>query len=214
MHRWRVADFTSDLAFVLESLDRWDEASGLVERSLRLLTETPSSFNETGIPLDFQAPLDQTIQLYLRGNDKRGRSADANKLLDKLFADLRARNEIVLTLNVAASATKAGRHKEATTVAESIVTLRPNDANHLYDAACVFSLASAQVRKDAEQVEKYAKRAMELLKRAVDSGYRNVAHLKKDGDLSPLRDRKDYKVFVADLEAKFPPNTNPEAKKK
>ena len=47
-----------------------------------------------------------------------------------------------------------------------------------------------------------ADRAMELLAKAVQAGYKDVAHMKKDTDLDPLRDRDDFKKLIAELEAK------------
>ena len=43
---------------------------------------------------------------------------------------------------------------------------------------------------------------MELLKQAVAKGYKNVAHMKQDRDLDPLRDRQDFKKLLAELEGK------------
>ena len=36
---------------------------------------------------------------------------------------------------------------------------------------------------------------------AVSRGYKNAAHMKKDTDLDPLRQREDYKKLLAELEA-------------
>ena len=45
---------------------------------------------------------------------------------------------------------------------------------------------------------------MELLAKAVQAGYQDAAHMKKDTDLDPLREREDFKKLLAELEAKFP----------
>jgi len=44
--------------------------------------------------------------------------------------------------------------------------------------------------------------AMKMLRDAVSKGYRDVAHMKKDTDLDPLRQREDFKKLVAELEKK------------
>ena len=59
--------------------------------------------------------------------------------------------------------------------------------------------------KIADKKAEYADRAMELLQKAVTAGYKDAAHVKKDPDLDPLRDREDFKTLLADLEKKFPP---------
>jgi hypothetical protein len=43
---------------------------------------------------------------------------------------------------------------------------------------------------------------MELLQKAVKAGYKEVAHMKKDTDLDPLRARADFKKLLAELEKK------------
>jgi tetratricopeptide (TPR) repeat protein len=81
-----------------------------------------------------------------------------------------------------------------------------------YDLARVWSLCSATARKDgklpaAEQAklaEQYAGRAFDWLSKSRDGGYfkdpANIAHMKKDTDLDPLRDRDDLKKLLAELE--------------
>ena len=46
---------------------------------------------------------------------------------------------------------------------------------------------------------------MELLAKAVQAGYQDAAHMKKDTDLDPLREREDFKTLLAELVQKFPP---------
>jgi serine/threonine-protein kinase len=40
------------------------------------------------------------------------------------------------------------------------------------------------------------------LKQASSGGFHDVAHVKKDADLDPLRARKDFQAWLGDLEAK------------
>lgn len=42
-------------------------------------------------------------------------------------------------------------------------------------------------------------RAMELLGRAVHAGYCNVARMRRDPDLNPLRSRSDFQLLISDL---------------
>jgi tetratricopeptide (TPR) repeat protein len=42
-------------------------------------------------------------------------------------------------------------------------------------------------------------RAMEMLRRAVAAGYRDVAWMRRDPDLDPLRPRADFQMFLLDL---------------
>ena len=43
---------------------------------------------------------------------------------------------------------------------------------------------------------------MQWLQKAVQAGYKDAAHMKKDTDLDSLRDRDDFKKLLAELEAK------------
>jgi eukaryotic-like serine/threonine-protein kinase len=83
----------------------------------------------------------------------------------------------------------------------------PADA---YDAACFLSRCVPIVAKhdklDATQRQEaaqfYGDAAMKLLREAVSKGYKDVAHMKKDTDLDPLRQRDDFQKLVAELEGK------------
>ena len=66
-----------------------------------------------------------------------------------------------------------------------------------YDFACVYAVASGKI---ADKKDEYAKRAVELLQQAVKAGYKDAAHMKRDTDLDPLRDRADFKKMLAELE--------------
>ncbi len=74
-------------------------------------------------------------------------------------------------------------------------------AGQWYDFACVYAVASD---KDASKRDEYAARAIELLRKAVEAGYTNAAHMAADADLAPLRGRADYRKLFAELEAKYP----------
>ena len=58
----------------------------------------------------------------------------------------------------------------------------------------------ATQRKEAAQF--YGDVAMKLLRAAVNKGYKDVAHMKKDSDLDTLRQRDDFQKPVAELEGK------------
>ena len=72
-----------------------------------------------------------------------------------------------------------------------------------YNFACIYSLASSKV---ADKQQEYTDRAMEMLKQAVQAGWKDVAHIQQDTDLDPLRNRDDFKKLVEELEPKIPAN--------
>jgi hypothetical protein len=65
-----------------------------------------------------------------------------------------------------------------------------------YDFACVYAIAASKL---PEKKKEHADRAIEVLRQAVRSGYKDAAHMKKDTDLYPLRDREDFKKLLAEL---------------
>jgi tetratricopeptide (TPR) repeat protein len=73
------------------------------------------------------------------------------------------------------------------------------NANQWYDFACVCAVASGKL---VDKKQEYADRAMRSLHQAVKAGYKNAAHMAKDADLDPLRDRDDFKKMLADLHAR------------
>jgi hypothetical protein len=42
---------------------------------------------------------------------------------------------------------------------------------------------------------------MKMLRDAVARGWKNAAHMKKDTDLDPLREREDFRKLLAELES-------------
>jgi serine/threonine protein kinase len=75
------------------------------------------------------------------------------------------------------------------------------NAGQWYDFACVYAVASGkEAGKKAGKKDEYARRAVELLQAASKAGWKNTAHMAKDSDLDPLRDREDFKLLLAELE--------------
>ena len=69
-------------------------------------------------------------------------------------------------------------------VAQRAVHLRPDDGNTLYNAACVYGVLG----RSAD--------ALEMLRRAVKSGYANFDWVRRDPDLALLRDDAGFKELV------------------
>ena len=98
----------------------------------------------------------------------------------------------------------------AVQVAETIRDLGWDPPGNAYDAARALArcipIAAKHDELDAAQREEaatfYGDAAMKLLRDAVGKGYKDVAHLKKDTDLDPLRQRDDFRKLVAELEEK------------
>jgi len=76
-----------------------------------------------------------------------------------------------------------------------------------YNAACAWSLASGLMKIEAKFKEEFATKALTLLKKTrtgqghyFGSPAQLAAHAREDTDLDPLRERADFKEWLADLE--------------
>jgi tetratricopeptide (TPR) repeat protein/tRNA A-37 threonylcarbamoyl transferase component Bud32 len=92
---------------------------------------------------------------------------------------------------------RAGKVDEAVAEVTLLTKAKGWSAVQCYNFACIYSLASA---KDAARQQEYGQRAVALLRQAVQAGYKNVALLKKDPDLDPLRQREDFQMLLAELQ--------------
>jgi serine/threonine protein kinase len=100
--------------------------------------------------------------------------------------------------------------EDAVRAAETYRDLGWNAPADAYSAACVLSQCvpivakheqlDAQGRKRAAHF--YGEAAINLLRDAARKGYKDVAHMKKDACLEPLRQRDDFRTFILELEAK------------
>jgi hypothetical protein len=95
----------------------------------------------------------------------------------------------------------------AKTVADAVALSEEKGATDtaVYNAARVCALASGSVKKGTGLAEQYAALAIKLLVKAREAGYfkdgTDIEHVKQDPDLDALRQRDDFKKFLADLEA-------------
>jgi hypothetical protein len=105
-----------------------------------------------------------------------------------------------------------GRPSEAIEAYRELVKIyepiRRKDPVNEYNLACAHaSLVSLlalrsgeQTGAEADSVASHLDRAMEGLRAAAAAGYRRSAAMRKDPDLEPLRTRRDFQLFMMDLE--------------
>lgn len=82
---------------------------------------------------------------------------------------------------------------EAIAEVDELLKLPDWTAGELYNFACIYSVASGKI---ADKQTEYADRAMELLHKAVQTGFNNATWLAKDRDFDSLRDREDFKKLL------------------
>jgi serine/threonine protein kinase/Flp pilus assembly protein TadD len=142
--------------------------------------------------------------------DRLGKYAQAVQDWDRAFALSPREEQGRISALRAASRIRAGQVAEAVAeVAELVAPVADTpsqrwNADQWYGFACVYALASGKI---VDKKQEYADRAMVLLQRAVKAGYRDVAHMKKDSDLDPLRARAEFHKLVDELANKTPAGT-------
>jgi tetratricopeptide (TPR) repeat protein len=108
---------------------------------------------------------------------------------------------------------QTGDHARAAAEAEALAGRKTATAEDLYNLACVCALSATAAARDdrlgvpeaAGLPRQYADQAMTLLRQAVQKGYKDVPHMKKDTDLDPLRSREDFQAILRELEAAAQP---------
>ncbi len=120
-------------------------------------------------------------------------------------------NDALITTVYATSRAIRGDHEGAKALAEEAVARNPRSGMTALYAACVYSVASEQCRRDEKQspaersrlAEASVKRAMDLLNKARETGLFQLSNfregLETDPDLAPLRARDEFKNFQAEL---------------
>jgi serine/threonine-protein kinase len=105
----------------------------------------------------------------------------------------------------------AGRYEPATAEAQSIAASAGLDAESLYNLACIFSLAVAAVRADAQLVptrkvellQNHSRSAIRLIDRSYREGHfprdKLLELLAQDADMQPIRDSAEFKDMIETL---------------
>lgn len=91
-------------------------------------------------------------------------------------------------------------HARATADAQAVGDSQSATGADLYDATCVYAISARLAAEDASRAETYGSHAVQLLRRAIAKGHRDLAQFKKDADLDSLRSREDFKKLMKELE--------------
>ncbi|HKA08094.1 MAG TPA: tetratricopeptide repeat protein, partial [Gemmataceae bacterium] len=214
-----LAEILHDLGLNHQLAGQIPEARALYERAMPIREQVA---NEHTTVADYQHCMIMTINNLGTLYKDTGEPAKAKAMFEKGLPACdrlaRAQNEVPayrelahsLRLVLAGMRAAAGEHGPAIRETEEVLASPDPAANVLYGAACVYSLASAAVGKDATiqeaeraaLVEKYAVRAVALLRQAAARGLELPNQVKGDVDLVPLRGRTDFQKLLEELEKK------------
>jgi tetratricopeptide (TPR) repeat protein/tRNA A-37 threonylcarbamoyl transferase component Bud32 len=164
------------------------------------------SHNRSGDLLAKQGRWDEAGSSYQRALAIRVKLADANPAVTQLQRDL------AYSLSRLGIMQHRGGHlseavaslRQAVAILERLPALPP--VEH-YNLACYYALlagiaAEASSGLTVAEGQAAADKAMDALRRAVAAGYRDVANMRTDTDLDPLRQREDFQKLLQELEAK------------
>jgi serine/threonine protein kinase/thiol-disulfide isomerase/thioredoxin len=165
-----------------------------------------------------------TSLAMLLSDSRPPRATEAQKYLERTLAASRQARTLSPTsktyfrnlrdcyTDVADFLKEHGRHAALVRLAADYRRDFPNDANETYNAACYTANAVRLVQADRQlSVERrrqlsetYGAKAVDLLRKAIQEGYTQRAHLDKDSDIDPLRQRQDYRDLLVELDKRAP----------
>jgi serine/threonine-protein kinase len=115
---------------------------------------------------------------------------------------------------------RLGEHAKAVAEADALARGKDVTSDTLYELACACAVASASVTPreggpsqagPGRLADDYARRAVELLGRAVRGGFRNLGHMRQDPDLAALHGRADFNRLLEDLRQRLQREARPKA---
>jgi len=152
--------------------DRWEEAAALVDKAV----EAAGDDYNTYIPF---ANIVERMGRHEQATRLRHLQLEAlERHIERVPEDVRAR---ILMATMYAG---LNREAEAIRAVEMALTLRPNDPNIQYNAACAYGI----LQKKAE--------ALKLLRKAKESGFSTMEWAARDPDLTCLYDDPEFKAIV------------------
>jgi serine/threonine protein kinase len=216
------ADFRHDLArvytrlgIVLDNSGRLSEAGDAYRKALPLLKQLANDFpSRPEYPNDVAAALTKFARASMEKQTEQAR-----RLLEEALPYSQVAVEAdpgnidylaVLYENYGQQVNVFLKLRDHAGVAAAADIYEPvcHSATDIYECACAYAacvkLAGEDARlsqaKQQELRQSYGDRAMNVLRRAVQFGYKDVANLKKDKHLDPLRECDEFKKLLADLE--------------
>ena len=99
---------------------------------------------------------------------------------------------------------REGRTNDAVQAVSKLRELGTATANQLFNAARIYSLCAAGIKAEKDELtagqaaerQKHIADALETLREAIKTGFKDFAHLQKDTDLTVLRDLPEFKALL------------------
>ncbi len=220
-YRFLLAEGRNNLGELLATIGMRSEAETEIRAAI-----TENERLVAGYPQVPQYAVDLGASYYVFANFVRdgGQLTQAFEWYAKAIATLEsARDKVVSEKDVrrdlrkcrlgrAIARAQSGMYQEAIAEVESLLKADPADpappgGDFYYDASRAYARCAGKVQ-DAALAERYASRAVALLRQARESGYfafpAHLQPLQTDKDFEFLSRRADFKKLLADLEANMP----------
>jgi tetratricopeptide (TPR) repeat protein/tRNA A-37 threonylcarbamoyl transferase component Bud32 len=129
-----------------------------------------------------------------------GQYAEAVKDWDKALENAQPRYQMMFRIfkNLSVVHTDAEKAVAEIDLIRDLPLWKPAD---FFNFARIYAVASTKIGK---QKEEHVERAIEMLEKAVEAGFKDAVQLKAEEDLKPLREQKGFQKLVEALEAKPP----------
>jgi serine/threonine protein kinase len=154
--------------------DRLEEIAAIADRAIEMAGDDYNVYVPLMLTFDRLGQAERARSVRLRFMQALERQ------LEQVPEDVRARILLAVTRASQGDAAQAVRELE------QAVALRPNDANILYNAACVYGRLNMKPE------------ALGMLRRAKQRGFPNVDWAQRDPDLACLHDDPEFKQFLAE----------------
>ena len=173
-----------------EALAQYDKAIAALEKALAINGQQPSARSFLSNALVGRAAALDLLQRW----------PEAVQAWDRVLATVPASLGMQYRLHKTMSLAQAGAHAQAFTEVEALATTRRWPGEVYLHLACVCGVAAQHATHPSPLEERYAQRALELLRQAHKAGaFKDPQRrqiLQFGVDLNPLRDRPEFKQFL------------------
>lgn len=207
--RFRQANALEEIGQRSAAIPLYREA---VERQQKLMEKNPKD-------AELQSDLSASYLSLGRALESEDRSAAQNALIKSLSSARKASELAPQTRRYATRKRQAYnelaefliRNQQDNDLAklalEYVADFTSTDMYAAYNTACFFAQAAKLAKGQPDgmsRAEAHARIAVEYLYTAMDRGFTDRVHIQLDSDLDSLRDRPEFKEFLAILDKRFP----------
>jgi serine/threonine-protein kinase len=214
-----LAQSYNDIGFVHQETGQLAPAQAALEQARTILQKLADA---NPAVTRFEGDLAQNVQAIGSIQDETGHPVEALASYERSLAILQRlvdlnptltvfQNRLAMSHSYVGLARKRGNRpaeaarefQKAVAIMEQLSSLQP-DGYNLYNLACFRSLLSGISAQpgsgvSADEVASLAQQAVLTLRRAVAAGFHDLAFMRKDTDLDPLRPRPDFQMLLLDL---------------